>query len=231
MNTLKINERLLTAVPFVRSGSRVADIGTDHAYLPIYLLSNNIVSSAIAADINEGPIEKARENIHAFGLDEKIRTVRCDGLTGIDLSEVDDIIIFGMGGELIIKIIDEADGLASTEARKRIICQPMTHPEKLREYLYLNGYSIVGEMLSSDRGKIYQTICAEYDGMVRKSDAFTLIFGEYILRDGGELLLRLLESTAAKLERKIRGKALGGEDLSEEAELLEKIKNYIGVKK
>ena len=225
MENIKINDRLLTAVPFVRKGKRFADIGTDHGYLPIYLLDKGIINFAIAADINRGPLDKAEENIEKFGLNGRIKTVLCDGLKGINASEVDDVAIFGMGGELIMKIIDEAPWLKGED--KRVILQPMTHPEKLREYLANNGYKIIGETLSFDRDKIYQTICAEYDGEARKYDSFTLHFGEFILAQKTALLVELLENTRKKLERKIEGKKSGNEDISEEILLLTKINKYI----
>ena len=222
MENIKLNERLLTAVQFVREGSRLADVGTDHGYLPISLILEGRIPFAIAADINRGPLDKADENIHKYALDGKIKTVLCDGLRSIDKDEVDDVAIFGMGGELIVKILDEAPWLK--DPAKRLILQPMTHPEKLRKYLADNGYRIIGEALSFDRGKIYQTICAEYDGIIRKFDDITLLYGEYILKNGGELLSEKMEIDSKKLSRKIEGKRAGGEDVSYEADMLENIK-------
>ena len=222
MEKIKLNERLMTAVQFVREGSRLADVGTDHGYLPIFLILEGRISFAIAADINRGPLDKADENIHKYALDGKIKTVLCDGLTRIDTREVDDIAIFGMGGELIVKILDEVPWLKDTS--KRLILQPMTHPEKMRKYLADNGYLIIGEAISFDRGKIYQTICAEYDGIIREFDDITLLYGEYILKNGGELLSEQMEIDTKKLLRKIEGKRAGGEDVSYEVDLLENIK-------
>mgnify|MGYP003445249336 FL=1 len=222
MENIKLNERLLTAVQFVREGSRLADVGTDHGYLPISLILEGRIAFAIAADINRGPLDKADENIHKYALDGKIKTVLCDGLRSIDKDEVDDVAIFGMGGELIVKILDEAPWLK--DPAKRLILQPMTHPEKLRKYLADNGYRIIGEALSFDRGKIYQTICAEYDGIIRKFDDIILLYGEYILKNGGELLSEQMEIDSKKLSRKIEGKRAGGEDVSYEADMLENIK-------
>lgn len=225
MEIIKINDRLLTAVPFVREGKCFADIGTDHAYLPIYLLQNNKISKAVAADINRGPLDKAEENIAKYGMADSIKTVLCDGLKGLNSNDADDVAIFGMGGELIVKIIDEAPWLKNAD--KRLILQPMTHPEKLREYLAKNGFKIIGETLSYDREKIYQTICAEFDGNVRKYDAFTLLYGEFILREKSELLLSLMLTEKKKLIRKIEGKRAGNEDVSYESEILEAIEKYI----
>lgn len=227
MEAIKINDRLLTAVQFVREGKRLADIGTDHAYLPIYLLSGGIISSAVAADINEGPLKKAKENILKYGYENKITTALCDGLTGVDEDSVDDIAIFGMGGELIARIIEVTPWLYNLSSGKRLILQSMTHPEKLRKFLADNGFNIIGESLSLDRGRIYQTICAEYDGIKRSFDDLVLFFGEHILNDRGDLLNDLMENTLKKLKNEISGKALGGENTDLEQNLIESIEKYI----
>ena len=193
--------------------------------MPIYLINNDIIDYSIAADINKGPLEKAQENICKYNLQSNIYTVLCDGLSKIDPNAVDDIAIFGMGGELIVKIIDEASWVKDSD--KRLILQPMTHTEKVREYLAKNGFKVLGETLSLDRGKIYQTICAQYDGYVREYDSFTYAFGEYILNEGNDLLIQLMRTSKMKLERKINGKLEGKEDVSYELEILKNINDYI----
>ena len=166
---IKLSPRLLTAVPYVRPGRLAADIGTDHAYLPIYLCEtgrlipvsagNGETLCAIAADINRGPVERADLHTAASGLTDRIRTVQTDGLSDLDIYDPDDIIIFGMGGELIASILDASPW--ARRAGKRLILQPMTHAEKLRAYLLSAGCTIVGETLSREGDRIYQTICAE----------------------------------------------------------------------
>jgi len=166
---IKLTPRLMTAVPFVRSGHLTADIGTDHAYLPIYLCEtgrltpvlakNGETLCAIAADINQGPVDRADQHIASAGLSRCIRTVRTDGLNGLDVYDPDDVIIFGMGGELIASILAAAPWVNASG--KRFILQPMTHAEKLRAYLLSAGYVIKGEILSREGDRIYQTICAE----------------------------------------------------------------------
>ncbi len=166
---IKLTPRLLTAVPFVRPGHLAADIGTDHAYLPIYLCETGKLTPvparngerlcAIAADINQGPVERADLHIAAARLADRIRTVRTDGLNGLEVYDPDDIIIFGMGGELIASILEASPWV--NQAGKRLILQPMTHAEKLRAYLLSAGYAIIGETLSREGDRIYQTICAE----------------------------------------------------------------------
>ena len=166
---IKLTPRLLTAVPYIRGGRLVADIGTDHAYLPIYLCEqrrltpvatpNGETLCAIAADINKGPVERADEHIAAARLTKYVKTVQTDGLNGLELYDPSDIIIFGMGGELIASILLDAPWVNATG--KRLILQPMTHAEKLREYLLGAGFAIMGETLSREGDRIYQTLCAE----------------------------------------------------------------------
>ena len=221
MEKIKLNDRLITAVGFVREGARFADVGTDHAYLPIYLMSMGRIESAIASDINRGPLERAQENIEKYGFSKKIKTVLCDGLSKVEEYDPTDIAIFGLGGELIVKIIDEANWLRDQSRRKRIILQPMTHTEKVREYLAREGFCVVDEMLSYDRGKIYQTICAEYDGISRSFDVLTLTLGEHIIKKGGKLFLELAKTLKKQTERKLEGKVSGGEPIEYEKAMLE----------
>ena len=165
----KLTPRLMTAVPYIRGGRLVADIGTDHAYLPIYLCEqrrltpvtakNGETLCAIAADINKGPVERADQHIAEARLTKYIKTLQIDGLMGLDAFDPADIIIFGMGGELIASILAAAPWAGGTG--KRLILQPMTHAEKLREYLLSAGFAIIGETLSREGDRIYQTICAE----------------------------------------------------------------------
>lgn len=167
--SVKLTPRLMTAVPFVRGGRLLADIGTDHAYLPIYLCEQGILTPvtagngemlcAVAADINKGPVERADQHIAAAGLTSRIKTRQTDGLDGLDAYDPADIVIFGMGGELIAAIL-AASPWVNREGR-RLILQPMTHAEKLREYLLKTGFAIIGETLSREGDRIYQTICAE----------------------------------------------------------------------
>lgn len=176
--SIKLTPRLMTAVPYVRPGHLVADIGTDHAYLPIYLCEAGILTPvpagngemlcAIAADINKGPVERADLHIAAAGLNRRIRTVRTDGLNGLDGYAPSDIIIFGMGGELIASILEAAPWVNTVGTR--LILQPMTHAEKLRAYLLSAGYAIIGETLSREGDRIYQTICAEATGQTADPD-------------------------------------------------------------
>ncbi len=154
--------RLRMAAEFVRDGVRVADIGTDHAYLPAYLVISGRVVSAIACDIGVGPLENAECTVREMCLTDKIELRLSNGLEKVDSSEVDDIVICGMGGELIARIIDDADWLKSKD--KHLVLQPMSAVDDLRLYLARNGFKIHTEKLVKDGGRLYIIFSVYYDG-------------------------------------------------------------------
>lgn len=216
---LKISKRLCTVAQHVRNGAIVADIGTDHAYLPIYLALEKRIKRAVASDINEGPLSRAREHINKYSLENVIYTYLTDGLNGIEKFEPTDIVICGMGGELIAKIIENA--LFVRNSKIRLILQPMTMIRELREYLS-NGFLTIDENVVFEDNKLYQIICVEYDGRVHKLTNAELELGPKNIEKGGEEFNKLLNSTIAKKQKKLAGLKLGGQDTSEvEAEIKE----------
>jgi len=224
MNT-PLSKRLLAAASFVRRGAFVSDVGTDHAYLPIYLVENGIAVGAVASDINRGPAERARLNVSEHGLSDKITTLCVGGLCGIDVFSPTDILICGMGGELIAKILDEAPFVK--DEKIRLILQPMTHPEILRKYLLRNGFSIIGETIVLD-DRLYQIICAEYTGKIEKYTNTELLLGKINIKERRNELFMLIERHLELLKNIRRAKASGSADTSDEDEqirLLEEIKN------
>lgn len=158
---IKLDERLKIAAGEVRHGKKVADIGTDHAYLPAYLIENGICPSAIAADIGIGPLENAKKVVSTSPLlNEKIELRLSDGLEKVSSEEADDIVIAGMGGILISEILAKAPWVKSEE--KRLILQPMSHAEDVRRYLCENGFEIIKEKASTDGKHNYIIIVAEF---------------------------------------------------------------------
>ncbi|MBO5416672.1 MAG: SAM-dependent methyltransferase [Clostridia bacterium] len=224
MNSPKLSERLLAAADLAREGSFVADVGTDHAYLPIYLFLQGKIRGAVASDINEGPVQRAKINIRSYGLDKKISVIRTDGLHRIDIFFPDDIFICGMGGELIARIISDAEW--TRERRTRLILQPMTHADKLRDYLNREGYTIVGERLVKE-DKIYQIICAEYTGRSENYSDIELIFGKQNLCAGGNLLREYAEFVRSVFITRRDGKRAAGADISYEENMLRELDKII----
>ena len=142
---ITVSARLQTIADLIPQGNRIADIGTDHAYLPIWLLQNGRVRSALACDVNQGPLEHAKRSCAAYGVTEHIDFRLTDGVKGISPDEVDSIIIAGMGGETIISILQAAPWTASADVQ--LLLQPMTKAELLRPWLVENGYQILRERL------------------------------------------------------------------------------------
>ena len=152
-----ITPRLKTVINNVNH-KKIADIGTDHAYIPIFLAEKNLADRVIATDINEGPLSIARANIEKKGLGNKIETRLSGGLSVIRAGEADDIIIAGMGGILISEIIDRD---IDTAKQSRLILQPMNAQYELRKYLLSHGFKITGEDLAVEGFKVYNIITAE----------------------------------------------------------------------
>lgn len=214
-----LDARLLAAANLVRDGAYLADIGTDHAYLPIYLAQKGKISRAVASDIREGPLARAEQNIRAAGLSDKIETVLTDGLSGLECYPITDIVIAGMGGLMIASILDAADFIRTT--RTRLILQPMQHVSELRRYLSA-GWQVEKEAITEEGGKLYQILCVRYDGVKRKPSELELLLGSYTLAHKREMPLFpiLCERQAAVLSEKITGLEKGGHDASAEKEML-----------
>ena len=223
MNLPKLDSRLETALTYLRKGKVMADIGTDHAYLPIYSVLSGISSAALASDINQGPCERADKNVRAYGLADKIRVICCDGLARAQEFSPEDVIIFGMGGELIAKIIDDAPFVK--DERIRLILQPMTKAEILREYLAKNGFCVVSETLSEAVGRQYFTICAEFDGTIREFDDIEYLLGKFNLEynQSNPIFLKIVDRNIKAAEIKIAGKEKAGDDAAEEKALLARL--------
>ena len=202
-------------------------MGTDHAYLPIYLVENGISSFAVASDLRAGPLARAKENVKGAGLEEKIELVLCDGLSKIESYHPDDILIFGMGGELIVSILEKAPWVKNGSIG--LVLQPMSHPELLRAYLLENGFAIMGESLSFD-DRIYQTIYARY-GATEKAAPYTeteLLVGRQNLSGNSPYLVPLIERNIAILEKILDGKKQSvGEDVKYEKTLLQQLKTEL----
>ncbi len=200
----ELGARLSSAVPYIKKGGCVADIGTDHAYLPIYLVQNGIADRAVACDINEGPIRSARANIEAAGLAGRIDTLHCDGLHGVERFSPDDVLIFGMGGELIVKILSEAPWIKTD--RIGLILQPMSRASVLRRWLTENGFAITGESLSWE-DKYYQTVAARYTGETSVYSEAELQVGRRNIEGRPPLFEAFVRHEIAVIDKILAGKA------------------------
>ncbi len=216
----KLNKRLKCASSFVEKGARVADIGCDHAYLPIYLIKENMAKEVIACDINEGPCDTARENIRQNGLDGVIKVKRTDGLKGLEEFAPDNIVICGMGGDLIYRIVSESE--YTREKRPLLILQPMTKVSELRSSILESGYNIEKEALVYD-DRLYEIIVCRYDGKKRQWSDTELLTGKYMKKD--EVYINHLNKIIKQYSAIIEGKNKAGLDIVKEEKILEELKD------
>ncbi len=171
----QLKNRLYTVSTLVPRGARVADIGTDHGHLPIYLIQEGISPFCLACDIKEKPLENAKSNIRKVGLVE-IETRLGAGLEPIKPDEVDCICIAGMGGEVIASILEGAGWLK--DGRYTLVLQPMTSADALRRYLCQNGFSIEKEIAVQENRKVYTVIKAVFGGECFTPDEVFLRIGK-----------------------------------------------------
>ncbi len=150
---MDLSKRLSAVAGLVTEGASVADVGTDHGYVPIYLIERGISPKALALDIKEGPLERARTHIEAYGLADRIETRLSDGLKNVAPGEVDVMVAAGMGGKLVIKIMEE--GKEVLGSLQFWILQPQSEIEKVRRYINGNGMRIAAEDMVVEDGKYY----------------------------------------------------------------------------
>jgi len=170
-----LDSRLLKIAGLVPVGSRVEDIGTDHALLPIYLIESKIATKVIASDIRRGPLSVARKNIKKSASGENIDLRFSDGLDEIGCEEVDTVIVAGMGGELIADIINRAKWLRNS--KYKLLLQPMSSAMELRKFLSKNNFEIIEELAVLSVGRIYSIIEAVYTGKECRNDPLFCYIG------------------------------------------------------
>lgn len=151
---LELSSRLRMIADRVPPGSRLADVGSDHALLPLYLLSQGRIPSAVATDIHAAPLDRGRQAARELGREAQISFRLCDGLSAVSPMEVDTVAVAGMGGETIAGILDAA----AWSREKLLLLQPMSRAEVLRPWLVGHGYAIRQEALVWDRGHVYPVL-------------------------------------------------------------------------
>ena len=150
---MSLSKRLLTATELVTNGNIVADIGCDHAYTSIYLCSEGIAPQVFAMDVNKGPLLAARQHVAAAGLEDKITIRESDGLAALAPGEAETILLCGMGGLLMIKIL--TDHPEVTASARELILQPQSEVGQVRHFLHKAGYAITAERMVKEDGKFY----------------------------------------------------------------------------
>lgn len=187
---MQLSKRLQAVARLVTPGSRLADVGTDHGYVPIWLFEQGQILSAIAMDLRKGPLERAREHIQMHGLDAHIETRLSDGLDKLLPGEADSIVIAGMGGMLVVKILSQGQKLLSSV--KELILQPQSDLDAVREYLHRTGFVIVKEDMIFEDGKYYPMMKAVH-GENTDDRKIWFLYGRLLLENRHPVLKSYLE--------------------------------------
>ena len=197
---MELSKRLQAVADLVTPGYTIADVGTDHAYIPIYLVGKGIVQRAVAMDINEGPLDRATEHIKENKLENQIQTRLSNGLQHLQKGEVDTVILAGMGGNLMINILNE--DLNKTNSLKECILQPQSEVFKVRTFLLEKGFLFIEENIVLDDGKYYPMMKVVPPEKTKKIkpvfwSEIEIRYGKLLLEEKNPILKQFLERESA----------------------------------
>jgi len=221
MKRINLTPRLNTVASFVGGCDTVADIGTDHGFVPVYLLQNDLCKSAIASDINKGPLESAIKTAQAYSISDKIKFVCAPGLDGVTPGEADTVIIAGMGGETITEIIRNAPWLKKQHTH--LILQPQSKYELLEKYLCDNGYEVSKAKLVYDTNRLYLVLSVEFTGNTEKRG--TSFFADKLEND--PLLKDYIQGHLKKLMLREKGLLSASDAHEEELNRIRNLADYL----
>ena len=194
---MQLSQRLSSVASMVTAGNCLADVGTDHGYVPIYLYERNVIPRAIAMDVNKGPLERATLHIAESGMKEAIETRLSDGLAALKPGEADSVVIAGMGGPLIIRILSAYPEV--TSSLKELILQPQSEIPEVRMWLYEQGYEIVEEHMVFEDGKYYPMFKAVKNSQAEKLTDLEYKYGKLsVLEEKSVLKAYLVREIANK---------------------------------
>lgn len=199
VNVLALQPRLQMIASLVPEGARLVDVGTDHGFIPVKLLLEDRIKSAIASDIGVAPLDHARRTADKYQVADRMDFRLCDGLCAVAENEVDTIVIAGMGGDNIASILT---GAPWTKNGALLLLQPMSKAEVLRRYLPENGYTVLAEQLVADKGVIYPILTVRGGEMPSATEAQA--WGGFLLRSD-PLQIRYLEERVLRLRRAAAG--------------------------
>ena len=206
---MKLSDRLQAVASFVTPGLRVADIGTDHGYIPIYLTEQGIIPYAIAMDINKGPILRAQENIKENSLEKFIETRLSNGFDKLEPGEADCAVIAGMGGELITNILN--NGRNVVDGLKELVLSPHSEVWLVRKYLHNNDFKIIDEKMIIDEGKFY-TIIKVVKGKDEIYSEEDYMYGKILIEKKDEVLMKYIFKEYNKVEKIFENISKNGTD-------------------
>ena len=221
MKKIKLTPRLAAVASLVEACDAVADIGTDHGFLPTYLVQNNICKHAVASDINEGPLKSSVRTAQAYSVTDMLEFICAPGLDGVKPGSVDTVVIAGMGGETIVDILKAASWVK--EYKTKLVLQPQSKFELFENYLNENGFSVEKAVLVKDAGRLYIAFAVQYSGEI--SDKDITYFAEHLKNH--PLFAEYVDNIVKKLEFREKGlKSATNPDLNELA-FIEKTTAYL----
>lgn len=200
---VKLSQRLKASADFVTCHSRVADVGCDHAYTSIYLVQKEIAAYCIAMDVKEGPLKRAKENIAQYGCTDRIQTRLSDGLAGLLPGEVDTVLISGMGGLLVKKILEDAQERGFLAGIEELILQPQSDLKSVRKFLHHAMFQIKEETMLREDGKFYVSIHAVKNHGKEPEpykEEIEYLFGKALLDKKDPCLLKYLQDRKEKYQ-------------------------------
>ena len=205
---MQLSERLETLIRLAGKGQAAADVGTDHGFVPIELVRRGLFERVIASDVRKGPLKAAGEHVRQAGIEEQITLRLGDGLKVVGPGEAEVILISGMGGALMQRILMEGEETAKTA--KRLILSPQSEIPAFRTFLQTHGYRISGEALICEEKKYYFLLTAE-PGTQEPWMGADRLYGKYLLEQGGETVITYVKKRKAVLERILRNLELAEE--------------------
>ena len=205
---MQLSQRLEKLMSLAGSSLCAADIGTDHGMVPIELVRRGVFARAIASDVRKGPLAAASAHVRAAGLADRIDLRLGDGLQVLTSGEADVILISGMGGALMQRILTEGEAAAKTA--KRLVLSPQSEIPEFRSFLQENGYAITGEAIVCEERKFYFLMTAEPGGQTPWEGAERL-YGKYLLEEGGKTLTAYVKKRKAVIERILKNLAQAGD--------------------
>lgn len=184
--TINLSERLEIIASFITEGATLADIGSDHGYLPCYICLHDENARVIAGEVNDGPFQRTQETVRQYGLSHKIEVRLGDGLNILnDHDDVNFVVIAGMGGPLIKTILEE--GKEHLNSGERIIAQPNIDERSVRQWFYAHGYTITNEAIIEENGHIYEIIVGDKKSKKQNMTENQLLFGPHLMNQKSEL--------------------------------------------
>ncbi len=216
MLNIRLDPRLAAVASLVRPGNKVLDIGTDHAFLPCYLVQQGLCPSAAAADLRPGPLENAKATVADCGLSAQVETLLSDGLDAFGPQRDCTVVLAGMGGILISELLERTSWVRSETVQ--IVAQPMSHAEDVRRFFYENGFSLEKEVCAVDGRHVYCAMAAHFTGDVTVPSP-ALPFGGLLFGQNDPAAKRFLDQQFARLKKRCSALEQAGTDAAQIKEL------------